>query len=331
MKLPKISAQVQLPAQGGVEHRVHVFDDDSRNAILAALGAGRPLLVRGEPGVGKTQLAEAAAVELNRRLVPTVVDSRTEPRDLLYTFDAVRRLAEAQLCAALPKSSPEEVRALRQRLSTRRFVTPGPVWWAFDWQSALRQARRARSCPADAESQWKSAEGAVLLIDEIDKAETDIPNGLLEAFGARQFTPLGHSRPVEQQGAAPLVVITTNEERALPDPFLRRCVVLDLALPGEFDESGGNPILQEWLVQRGQVHFPEPETNGDVLNEAAELLLEDRYQAETEKWSPKPGQAEYLDLVRAVVQLAPREPAKQRKWLKKIRKFVLCKHLANSP
>ncbi|HND55685.1 MAG TPA: MoxR family ATPase, partial [Pirellulaceae bacterium] len=232
MKLPAIPDRVSLPAQGGIERRVHLFDPDSRNAILAAIGAARPLLVRGEPGVGKTQLAEAAAVALQRRLLTTVVDSRTEPRDLLYSFDAVARLAEAQLCGAAPKSSETDLHAARELLTPKRFLTPGPLWWAFDWKSARDQAELSGAPRPYSDEQWEAASGTVLLIDEIDKAETDVPNGLLEALGSRQFTPPFDHQPVAQTGECPLVVITTNEERALPDPFLRRCVVLDLKPPG---------------------------------------------------------------------------------------------------
>ncbi len=112
-------------SKSGVE-RYHQFKSREVSAINAALAAGRPLLVRGEPGVGKTQLAEAAAESLERAYYPHVVDSRTESRDLLYHFDAVMRLAEAQLCGVLKDRD-----LARQQLSVDRFVEPGPLWWAF--------------------------------------------------------------------------------------------------------------------------------------------------------------------------------------------------------
>ena len=92
---------VRIHNRDGVAEQAHLFDETSILAVRSALAARRPLLVRGEPGVGKTQLAAATARVLKRPLIPFVVDARTESSDLLYSFDSVRRLAEAQLCAAL--------------------------------------------------------------------------------------------------------------------------------------------------------------------------------------------------------------------------------------
>lgn len=325
MKLPTIPDQVPLSSQGGIETRDHLFEDDSRYAILAALGASRPLLVRGEPGVGKTQLAEAAAVTLNRLLLSHVVDSRTETRDLLYTYDSVRRLAEAQLCGSLKNLSPEEI---SQRLAAERFLAPGPLWWTFSWESAMKQAKLSETGFRYTQEQWEATSGVVLLIDEIDKAETDVPNGLLDALGSRSFTSPVWPEPVEMKGETPLIIITSNEERSLPDPFLRRCIVLDLNLPGEFDDEGKNEELHAWLIKRGRVHFPKEKLDECVLQKAADLLIEDRHEATTQEWSPLPGQAEYLDLLRAVVELEPGKKSvqKQLDLLEKIRKFVLRKH-----
>ncbi|MCY2966248.1 MAG: AAA family ATPase [Planctomycetota bacterium] len=289
------------------------------------------MLVRGEPGVGKTQLAEGAAAALQRPLLTTVVDSRTESRDLLYAFDSVRRLAEAQLCAALPKATDAEVRRLRRGIDHRRFLSPGPLWWAFDWDSAQVQARRSRTSCVTTPTDWQVSQGTVLLIDEIDKAETDVPNGLLEALGSRRFTPPNWQTAVELQGEPPLVVITTNEERTLPDPFLRRCIVLNLELPGSFDEEGRNETLRKWLVARAEVHFARSGSSRKVFDKAAELLLKDRHAALREQWTPLPGQAEYLDLVRAVVELDPGRPDDQLQRLESISEYVIRKHRAMAP
>ncbi|MBF0371646.1 MAG: AAA family ATPase [Magnetococcales bacterium] len=304
-----------LPPQGGVSGVVHVFDTDSIEAVNAALAARRPLLVRGEPGIGKSQLAHAVAVELGRAYVSHVVDARTEPGDLLWQFDAVERLAEAQLASALGLD-PDRI---SERLAIDRYLRPGPLWWAFDWQDAKGRARHGNLGTFEEPEGWNAqSDGAVILIDEIDKAETDVPNSLLEALGAGRFTPPGRIEPIRMTGVPPLVMITTNEERALPDAFLRRCLVLFLELPVDDDK------LVAFLTRRGSRHFPA--ANKGVLKAAALQLAADRLEARNRNWFPLPGQAEYLDLVRAVLALHPDDPRGQRRTLKRIGRFALRKH-----
>ena len=312
----------QLPATEGVPERCHQFDERSIKAVNAAIAAKRPLLVRGEPGVGKTQLAAAVAVELRRGYLAFTVDSRTESRDLLYRFDAVTRLADAQVLGHT-HCSPEEI---RKELAVERFLRPGPLWWAFDWKSiddsqldsdtpfALEHNETMRS------SKHLEKNGWLVLIDEIDKAETDVPNGLLEALGMSQFRPLGRSKPVTVAGPAPLVVITTNEERVLPDAFIRRCMVLHLELPRTDDG------LKSHLIKRGHAHFGKRVEN-DVLTRAADLLLSDRKAAIRKQLNPLPGQAEFLDLIRAVIDLAAQDSSmSQLEWIDDISRYALKKH-----
>ena len=128
---------VKLPHPTGTPERFHAFDEQSIGAVNAALAAQRPLLVRGEPGVGKTQLAEAVATKLRRAFYPFTVDARTESRDLMWRFDAVMRLAHAQLCAALHKDE----QTIERELAVTNFVQPGPLWWAFDAESAQERQR----------------------------------------------------------------------------------------------------------------------------------------------------------------------------------------------
>ena len=128
------------------------------------------------------------------------------------------------------------------------------------------------------------ANGAVVLIDEIDKAEADVPNGLLEALGDRSFQLQGHGRRVTAAGEPPLVVITTNEERALPDAFVRRCLVHEMCLPDQ--ESS----LVDHLAVRGQAHFERADPA--TLTAAAKLVWSDRERARKQHWFPLPGQAE---------------------------------------
>lgn len=181
--------EVRLTPLGGVADQVHVFEATTIDAVNAALAAGRPLLVRGEPGIGKSQLARGAAKCLERAYIQYVVDARTESRDLLWHFDAIERLAEAQLCGAL-KEDPE---AVRERLRVEKYLRPGPLWWAFDWKDAEKQAGLAGGSPPPQRDGGKPGNGCIVLVDEIDKAETDVPNGLLEALGGRTVHPL---RPI---------------------------------------------------------------------------------------------------------------------------------------
>lgn len=305
---------VELTPLGGVADQVHVFDEETIQALNAAIAAGRPLLVRGEPGIGKSQLARAAAKVLGRAYIQFVVDARTESRDLLWHFDAVERLAEAQLAGAVG----EDQDAVRRRLRVENYLRPGPLWWAFDWKDAERQAEVAHASLPPQRDGGDPGNGCVVLVDEIDKAETDVPNGLLEALGAGEFTPFGRADPIVSSRIAPLVVITTNEERALPDAFVRRCLVLFLSLPADKD------ALIKLLVARGRAHFPPAEK--EVLEAAAEQLSKDRQHAVDQHRLPLPGQAEYLDVMRAVLALAPDQPDRQIQTLKDIAPYTLQKH-----
>ncbi len=329
------NAIVKLAATGDMPEAVHQFEPRQIRAVNAALAARRPLLVRGEPGIGKSQLARAAAKALGRAFIPQAVDARTESRDLLWHFDAVARLAEAQLLGALWRASaspdqttlpPEQqhdaaASSVRARLAIEHFLHPRALWWAFDWDGALLQAKPVGAQPPPQPDGGDSANGCLVLIDEIDKAEADVPNGLLEALGAGCFYPQGRAEPVTAKGVVPLVVITTNEERALPDAFVRRCLVLHLRLPSDPQR------LTERLVARGRAHFDHPDCpiSDQVLRRAAKLLIDDREIARENHWLPLPGQAEYLDLVRAVITRVRGEPA-QTALLDAVAEFVLKKH-----
>jgi MoxR-like ATPase len=331
---------IKLVDQPGQPEQYHQFEPESALAIRAALGACRPLLVRGEPGVGKTQLAAAAARVLRRPLVQKVVEARTDSRDLLWEFDAVMRLAEAQVAGAVGSlvlgqaaSDPPQggnrdpqatlVELLRSRLDPGKFIRPGPLWWGFDWADAEAQARKCGLHVRELEPDTDPRNGCVVLIDEIDKADTDVPNGLLEALGAGEFTPMSRTDPVKVQGQFPLVIITTNEERVLPGAFVRRCLVLHLMLPQ------GDQALVDFLVARANVHFPQAVQGGkahQVFEKAARLLVEDRRQAVERHLAPLPGQAEFLDLIRAVLALEPGSPENQLKRLEEVARFTMRKH-----
>jgi MoxR-like ATPase len=302
MKLPVYPAMQRLRAMGSWRDSVHVFDEQQRLALHAAEATGRPLLVRGEPGTGKSQLAHAAAVAAQRRFISFVVDSRTEPSDLMWRYDAVARLADAQM-AGLDHGRT-------RALEATNYLRPGPLWWAFNPSSAREHIERLPGAPIGPEApppewNWSPAAGTVLLIDEIDKAEAEVPNGLLEALNNGSFSIPQIDRVVERaaDAPAPLVVITSNDERELPAPFLRRCLVLTLALP-EKDEE-----LVEMLIQRAEQHFPAFVANRrPAVEDAARMLTQDR-RAATDAGVYRPGLAEFLDLIRALQDLPELRPA----------------------
>ncbi len=263
----------------------HLFEEEHVNAINTAIACRRPLLLTGEPGIGKTQLARAAAVVLQRAFVRHTVDAKTEARDLLWHFDAVARLAEAQLAQNLKWDKD----TCDLQLAPKNFIRPGPLWWGMSWDTAKKQPEAQE--PPQHDGQHPD-NGVVVLIDEIDKAEIDVPNGLLEALGESSFHPLGVR--VESEAVPPFIVITTNRERTLPVAFVRRCVVLRMELPEEED------ALLALLIRRGSAHSSLKKS---IQKKAAIMLIEDRKAVSK---PPRPGQAEYLDLLRAVEQQATR-------------------------
>ncbi len=310
-----------LKAQESWPDAYHGFDDRTLLALRSAIAAQRPLLIRGEPGIGKSQIARAAAAALEAPFLSFVVNSTCECGDLLFSADPVARLAQAQVLGA-GGEKPEDWKDL---LAESRFIRPRPLWWAFNWAQAREQAAKYHVLekepprPAD----WTPARGCVVLIDEIDKAESDLPNGLLESLGNSGFQVPQASVSVSlnpEQGP-PLIVITTNEERELPAAFVRRCLVLQLPFPPE----GMTPEV--FLAERGRAHFGPMHFAPEVLEVVAEQLLKDR--ACTPEGQPKPGAAEYLDLLKALHQLAPDNPSRQKDLLKRIGEFVLRKHVVD--
>lgn len=348
MKIPGLKAFVDikhvLPAIGTWRKSVHVFDERTAQAVRAALASGRPLLVRGEPGTGKSQLARAAAKVLGRKFLSHVVDAHTEIQDLWYRFDAVSRLGNAQVLSAIGKNKSDE--QIDQMLSPEEYLSPGILWWAFDWNDASSKKGKHPFFIPDTNDPGDEKKGVVLLLDEIDKADADLPNSLLETLDNGQFTVPWIKKTV---GVAhgdlanrPLVVLTTNEDRQLPGAFIRRCLVLDLQLPKEKNE------LIRKLKERAVFHFPvmkagESESDveirrdeddvplqkcrlhEDVLQEAADQLFKDRLEANSLGVTP-PGQAEYLDMLRVLDELVPNDTEQQKELLKTIKDFALKKY-----
>ncbi|MBK8815874.1 MAG: MoxR family ATPase [Methylococcaceae bacterium] len=348
MKIPDldqfINIQHHLPAVGTWRSSVHVFDERTAQAIRAALASGRPLLVRGEPGTGKSQLARAAAKVLGRKFLAQVIDAHTEIQDLWYRFDAVSRLGNAQVLSATGKDKSEK--EIESILDPQRYLSPGILWWAFAWEKAEQHGCHHPQFKPDENVPGDVGQGVVLLLDEIDKADADLPNSLLETLDNGKFTVPWIQGAVGVDATnttpRPLVVITTNEDRQLPGAFVRRCLVLDLSLPDDTETN-----LTEFLKDRAAFHFPSQNTKAelnarverdskgkflgasrfdeDVLNEVAKQLFQDRQQARSFGVTP-PGQAEYLDILRVLDQLVPNDSQQQKELLKTIQPFALQKY-----
>ncbi|MFC4068608.1 AAA family ATPase [Actinoplanes subglobosus] len=286
------------PRTAGPDHRdgrVYLSTPETDLAIRVARATGRPLLLRGEPGSGKSSLAPWVAAREKWRYYEHVVTSRTQTQDLMWSFDIVRRFADAPVYAARD-----------EKLDESRYVTPGVLWWAFDRESALR-----RGAPPPAEpdptleplpllNRGTKRDGAVVLIDEIDKADPDVPNALLVPLGSREFTVTETGTLVQgAEGSTGnhLVIITTNDERELPAAFLRRCVVLTLPAP---DHKRLVEIAQRHLRTYKVAHeHPDP---AGLARHLADELQKVRNEAALHGGRP-PSTAEYLDTFFACLQL----------------------------
>lgn len=358
--------------------KVYLYDEKGRIilAVNVALATGRPLLVSGPSGGGKSSLAFHVARVLERRYYEFVVTARTEARDLTWRFDVVRRLADAQVPGRL-----NDTPATQYLNTIYPYIEPGDLWWIYDRKSALRRGRSepdstdrpkdpAKWDPAymfgvgldlaqelDAEKlsatlrkrfaehgivlapeacvgaeqagrEWtigdagrqylvrredqtlsvrdpsKEASSAVLLIDEIDKADPDVPNNLLVELGSLEFDVDLIGQRIKFQGdrndwqQRPLIIITTNRERPLPVPFLRRCVALEIDYP-----------KRKLLWKIAAANFPAE--NQPFFDHVLDALLRSKTDAlkpvssaDDAGEEPMPVSiAEFVDTVRACVSL----------------------------
>ncbi len=197
----------------------YVATDDLRVAVNAAITLERPLLVKGEPGTGKTVLAKEVAKALGAPLIEWHVKSTTKAHQGLYEYDAVARLRDSQL----GDPRVEDV---------RNYIKPGKLWEAF-----------------------VAPERPILLIDEIDKADIEFPNDLLQELDRMEFFVYETGETISA-ARRPIVVITSNNEKELPDAFLRRCFFHYIAFP---DDATMRDIVE--------VHFPgiKPRLLGEAL------------------------------------------------------------------
>jgi MoxR-like ATPase len=280
---------------------VYVLDEQLRLAVDVALATGRPLLLRGEPGSGKSSLAAFLARNLTWRYYEHVVSSRTTAQDLLWSFDSMRRLADA----STPRAAGD-----RAALDDASYLEPSVMWWALDRASALARGRATVSGSPGTDAPvepfadlngMRHKEHSVVLIDEIDKADPDVPNGLLVPLGSTEFLVTPIRFLVKQQPSGDdlphhLIVITTNEERELPPAFLRRCIVHTLPVP---DEETLLAIARRHLALGGaEMAFQ----NEELLRQLADKFFSLRGEAQQHGERP-PSTAEYLDAVRVCIRL----------------------------
>jgi len=242
----------------------YVATQDLRVAVNAAIALERPLLVKGEPGTGKTILAHEIARAIDKDLITWHIKSTTKARQGLYEYDAVSRLRDGQL-------GDERVHDIAN------YIVPGKLWEAFEADAA-----------------------PVLLIDEIDKADIEFPNDLLLELDRMEFYVYETRRTIRARHR-PIVVITSNNEKELPDAFLRRCFFHYIRFPD-----------RETMQRIIDVHFPG--LKQELLREALTVFYDIR---EVPGLKKKPSTSELLDWIRLLLveEVSPdvlrsRDPAK---------------------
>ena len=226
----------------------YVATDDLTVAVNATVTLERPLLVKGEPGTGKTELARQVADSLGLPLIEWHVKSTTRAQQGLYEYDAVSRLRDSQL-------GDEKVH------DVRNYIRKGKLWQAFEAENKVD-----------------------LLIDEIDKADIEFPNDLLQELDRMEFHVYETGETVRAQ-TRPIVIITSNNEKELPDAFLRRCFFHYIQFPD-----------RETMEKIVEVHHPG--LKGTVLSEALTQFYEVR---EVQGLKKKPSTSEVLDWLKLIL------------------------------
>jgi len=226
----------------------YVATDDLRMAVNAAVTLQRPLLIKGDPGTGKTMLAEEVALGLGKRLIQWHIKSTTKAQQGLYEYDAVSRLRDSQL-------GGDKVHNIAN------YIKRGKLWDAFD-----------------------SDEQVVLLIDEVDKADIEFPNDLLVELDRMEFFVYETGETIKAKHR-PIIIITSNNEKELPDAFLRRCFFHFINFPDR-------DTMREIIA----VHYPD--IAKALVQEAMEVFFDVRSIPGLKK---KPSTSELLDWLKLLM------------------------------
>ena len=280
-----------LPRDRHTDPRDYDPGDDLAAAVNVALMLGRPLLVTGEPGTGKTELARSVAWQLGYPLFRFDTKSSSVARDLFYTYDSIGRFDAAYLRAARERKGGESAAALPE-IDDRDFIHYQALGQAILLANTM-DALKGWLAKPDAYREWLPKDWpekeqppcrAVVLIDEIDKAPRDFPNDLLAEIEELRFTipELGNVVRQATKDFQPVVVITSNSEKHLPDAFLRRCVYHHIAFP-----DGDRERLTKIIRSRTGLDANDP-----LLADSIEFLARVRSMA---KLGKKPATAEFID------------------------------------
>lgn len=286
----------------------YVYDakGDIITAINIAIETNRPLLLKGASGSGKSSLAFNIAKVKTWKFYEYVVNSKSQIGDLLYEIDLVARLADAQ-------AKDGKLKELKE------YIVAGVLWWAIDPDSIKKISGQDLKDPNRNPSP-NLEDRAVILIDEIDKAEPDFANGLLIPFGSYQFTikEINETVQKEKQKSPPLIIITTNEERDLPLAFVRRCIVFEIPSPDKqkLIDVGNQFLKSNYLDHKD---FKESET---LVNDLVQLFLDMKNKS---KEQSKPDIAEFLDSLKVCIELKEKG-ADLKKFFDEISSFTMNKH-----
>lgn len=293
---------------------VYLYDPKLQLAAEIAIVTQRPLLIRGQPGSGKSSFAPFVARNLKWRFYETNITGRTEAKDLLWKFDALSRLRDAQVQYGAHDIAPSH------------YVTPGILWWAFNRENAIKfvsQKKKLSKCgvpgPSNNDEPFvdincqRDPNRAVVLIDEIDKADPELPNDLLEVFGLNRFTIDEMDRTIERKVPEPdlnprspnhfgslLIIITTNQERDLSTAFMRRCVVHSIEEPQ--NEAEQIERLREIAELHMRSLIASQLAGVELARDVAKVCC--RLRQEAKRRSGRgPSTAEFLDALRVCYRL----------------------------